>query len=359
MKCFPQLVKLKNLYIFFFFLALLNIFFSTENSNAKTFLISEIEISAPFNDSFDKNEIINESFVKAYTQLILLTAQSIDVKKLTNIPIKQIKGLVETFSIREEKFIDEVYYLTLDVSFDKKNFFDLLESKNIFPSLLIKKSLMFIPIIVDEDTNQILLFSENQLFKFWNSKKQKYHLLNYILPNEDIEDFNLIKRNIKNLENYDFNSITKKYNFDDYIIMIIFKNNQGIRVLNKIVFNKNKNIKNFKFKNLNLNNLNHLDKFIKNQKLVFEDYWKLKNQINTSIKLNLTISVNNSNNVKINQLEEHLSNIELIYNFNIFKFDNKKNVYKIIFNGTREKFLEIMRNKNYTFQIKNKVWVLE
>ena len=359
MKCFPQLVKLKNLYIFFSILALLNIFFSTENSNAKTFLISEIEISAPFNDSFDKNEIINESFVKAYTQLILLTAQSIDVKKLTNIPIKQIKGLVETFSIREEKFIDEVYYLTLDVSFDKKNFFDLLESKNIFPSLLIKKSLMFIPIIVDEDTNQILLFSENQLFKFWNSKKQKYHLLNYILPNEDIEDFNLIKRNIKNLENYDFNSITKKYNFDDYIIMIIFKNNQGIRVLNKIVFNKNKNIKNFKFKNLNLNNLNHLDKFIKNQKLVFEDYWKLKNQINTSIKLNLTISVNNSNNVKINQLEEHLSNIELIYNFNIFKFDNKKNVYKIIFNGTREKFLEIMRNKNYTFQIKNKVWVLE
>ena len=359
MKCFPQLVKLKNLYIFFFILALLNIFFSTENSNAKTFLISEIEISTPFNDGFDKNEIINESFVKAYTQLILLTAQSIDVKKLTNIPIKQIKGLVETFSIKEEKFIDEVYYLTLDVSFNKKNFFDLLESKNIFPSLLIKKNLMFIPIIVDEDTNQILLFSENQLFKFWNSKKQKYHLLNYILPNEDIEDFNLIKRNIKNLENYDFNSITKKYNFDDYIIMIIFKNNQGIRVLNKIVFNKNKNIKNFKFKNLNLNNLNHLDKFIKNQKLVFEDYWKLKNQINTSIKLNLTISVDNSNNVKINQLEEHLSNIELIYNFNIFKFDNKKNVYKIIFNGTREKFLEIMRNKNYTFQIKNKVWVLE
>ena len=359
MKCFPQLVKLKNLYIFFFILALLNIFFSTENSNAKTFLISEIEISTPFNDGFDKNEIINESFVKAYTQLILLTAQSIDVKKLTNIPIKQIKGLVETFSIREEKFIDEVYYLTLDVSFNKKNFFDLLESKNIFPSLLIKKNLMFIPIIVDEDTNQILLFSENQLFKFWNSKKQKYHLLNYILPNEDIEDFNLIKRNIKNLENYDFNSITKKYNFDDYIIMIIFKNNQGIRVLNKIVFNKNKNIKNFKFKNLNLNNLNHLDKFIKNQKLVFEDYWKLKNQINTSIKLNLTISVDNSNNIKINQLEDYLSNIELIYNFNIFKFDNKKNVYKIIFNGTREKFLEIMRNKNYTFQIKNKVWVLE
>ena len=66
MKCFPKLVKLKNLYIFFHFLALLNIFFSTTNSNAKTFLIPEIEIFSPFNEGFDKNEIINESFVKAY-----------------------------------------------------------------------------------------------------------------------------------------------------------------------------------------------------------------------------------------------------------------------------------------------------
>ena len=359
MKCFPKLVKLKNLYIFFLFLALLNIFFSTANSNAKTFLIPEIEISSPFNEGFDKNEIINESFVKAYNELLLSTVQSIDVKKLKNVSIKQIKGLVETFSITEEKFINEVYYLTLDVSFNKKNFFDLLESKNVFPSLLIKKKLMFIPIIVDEDTNKILLFSENQLFKFWNSKKKKYHLLDYILPNEDIEDFNLIKRNVKNLENYDFNEITKKYDFNDYIIMIIFKNSQGIRVLNKIVFDKNKNIKNFKFKNMNLKNFDNLNKFIEDQKLVFEDYWKLKNQINTSIKLNLTISVDNSNNIKINQLEDYLSNIELIYNFNIFKFDNKKIVYKIIFNGTREKFLEIMKSKNYYFQIKNKVWVLQ
>ena len=359
MKCFPKLVKLVNLYIFFFYLALLNIFFSTENSNAKTFLISEIEISTPFNDGFDKDKIINESFVKAYNQLILSTLQSTDVRKLKNLPIKQIKGLVETFSITEEKFIEEVYYLTLDVSFNKKNFFNLLESKNVFPSLLIKKDLMFIPIIVEEDTTQILLFSENQLFKFWNSKKQNYHLLNYILPNEDIEDFNLIKRNIKNLENYEFHEIIKKYDFNDYIIMIIFKKNDGIRVLNKIVFNNSTNIKNFKFQNINFNNLDSLDKFIKDQKLVFEDYWKLKNQINTSIKLNLTISVDNSNNIKTNQLEEYLSNMELIYNFNIFKFDNKKNVYKIIFNGTREKFLEIMEIKNYTFQIKNKVWVLE
>jgi hypothetical protein len=141
--------------------------------------------------------------------------------------------------------------------------------------------------------------------------------------------------------------------------MIIFKNNQEIRVLNKIVFNKNQNLKNFKLKNINFENSKDLNKFIKKQKTVFEDHWKLKNIINTSIRLNLTISVDNSNIIKIDQFEETLSNIELINNFNIFKFDNKKNIYKIIFNGTRDQFLDVMKDYNYFFEIKNKIWVLE
>ena len=108
--------------------------------------------------------------------------------------------------------------------------------------------------------------------------------------------------------------------------MIVFKNNQEIRVLNQIVFNKNQNLKNFKFKNINLENLEDLKKFIDKQKIVFEDYWKLKNIINTSIKLDLTISVDNSNIIKIDQFEEALSSIELVNKFNIFNFG-----YSIIF----------------------------
>ena len=192
-----------------------------------------------------------------------------------------------------------------------------------------------------------------------NFKKEKHHQLNYILPNEDIDDYNLIKKNINNLEDFDFREISKKYNFEDFIIMIVFKNNQEIRVLNQIVFNKKQNLKNFKFKNINLENLEDLKKFIDKQKTVFEDYWKLKNIINTSIKLDLTISVDNSNIIKIDQFEETLSSIELVNKFNIFKFDNKKNIYKVIFNGTRDQFLNVMKDYDYFFEIKNKIWVLE
>ena len=50
--------------------------------------------------------------------------------------------------------------------------------------------------------------------------------------------------------------------------------------------------------------------------------------------------------------------MDLIYNFSIYKFDNRNNFYKVIFNGRPDKFLEVMSGKNYDFEIKNKIWVL-
>ena len=133
--------------------------------------------------------------------------QSKDQVKLKNTSINQIKGMIETFSIKEEKFIDEIYYLTLNVSFNKKNIFDLLESKNIFPSLPLKKNFLFIPVFVDQNKNQVSMFSENKLFSKWNLNNKKYSLLNYILPTQDLDDFSLIKRNINNLETYNLSLI--------------------------------------------------------------------------------------------------------------------------------------------------------
>ena len=39
--------------------------------------------------------------------------------------------MVETFTIKEEKFIDEIYYVNLGVSFNKKKVFNFLEKKHI------------------------------------------------------------------------------------------------------------------------------------------------------------------------------------------------------------------------------------
>ena len=120
-----------------------------------------------------------------------------------------------------------------------------------------------------------------------------------------------------------------------------------------------KTLKNTQLKNFDLNRNDKIKKFIADLKITYEDYWKSQNEINTSVKLPLTISVKNTNNIKIYELEKKLSNIDLIYSFYIYKFNNKNNIYKIIFNGTPDKFIEVMKNKNYEFETKNKIWVMK
>ena len=349
---------LKKVYIHFCFLALINIFFSTENIQAKTLNIKDIEISTPFEINFDKNEIIDKGFIEAFDRLILSIVQTKDQKKFKNPSLGLIKGLIETFSVEKEKFINEIYYLSLNVTFNKKKIFDLLESENIFPSIPVKKNIFFLPIIFDQYNNEILLFSESYLFNNWNTDLKNYHLLNYILPTDDIEDYNLIKHNSSNLENYNFKEIIKKYDLDNYIISIIFKDNNKIKILNKINFNEKEDLENINI-NLDLDKNEDIDKLISNLKELYENNWKSKNEINTSIKLTLTTSVNNNDNTKISRFEKVISNIDQVYEFFIYKFDNKNNFYKIIFNGPPDYFLKIMKNNNYDFDIQNQIWILK
>ena len=60
----------KTLYIFFLFLSLVLFFFSTDKVKAKSFSIDNIEISRPFEINFDKNTVVDDGFIKAFSELI-------------------------------------------------------------------------------------------------------------------------------------------------------------------------------------------------------------------------------------------------------------------------------------------------
>ena len=109
---------------------------------------------------------------------------------------------------------------------------------------------------------------------------------------------------------------------------------------------------------MNLKNDYEIKEFIENFKTVYENYWKSKNEINTSVKLSLIVSIDNKDNSKISKFEKILTNIDLIYDFYILKFNNNNNIYKIIFNGSPHNFLKIMSKNNYEFDTQNQIWVL-
>ena len=113
---------LKFLYIFFAILSLNIFFFSTVNVYGKAFKIENIEISQPFEINFDKRKVIDSGFKMVFSELIALIVNSSDQNKIKQIKLNEIKGMIDTFSIEQEKFIDEIYYVNLGVSFSKKSF---------------------------------------------------------------------------------------------------------------------------------------------------------------------------------------------------------------------------------------------
>ena len=349
----------RRLYIFFCILSLTIFFFSTEKVRAKSFEINNIEISKPFKKDFDKNKVIDDGFRKAFLELIYKLTKSSDYKKLEIFNINEVKSMIETFSIQEEKFVNKIYYVTLGVSFNKKKIFNYLEKKNIYPAQIINKKFLFIPIIIDENINDLLIFSDNPIYNNWDSNIETYELIEYLLPSEDLEDFNLVKKNLNSIETYDFNEIIKKYYINNYIISLIFKNNNEIRVLSKIYNEKKEIIKNDTFQNLNLSNNEDLSFFINSLKNLFEDTWKKINEINTSIKLSIIVKTENEDLSKSSRFESDLNDIELVNDYFIQKFDKQFIYYEILFNGTVQSFINIMKNKKYNLNTQKKIWTLE
>ena len=285
-----MLNKKQNRYLFYiFFLSFLIFFikFSTGKVFAKIYKITELEITEPYDLNFNKDKIIDIAFKRAFEELILTLTTSEYSYLSKNKNLKVIKTLVESFSIVNEKFVDKKYIAEFEVNFNKKEVLNFFENKSIFPSIPKKKNLFIMPILVDLNNNQVSLFSENQLYLNWHKFYEKHHLLEYIFPNEDLDDFNIFKKNIENIENHNFENIISKYQLKDYIILILFKNDDNIRVLSRIFLNNNLVLLNKSFEKKNLNNEEDLKNIIENLKVSYENSWKKNNLINTSIKLKM------------------------------------------------------------------------
>ena len=352
-----KLNKLNNLYIIFFStLLFINIFF-VNNLNANSFKITSLEISEPFELNFNKQKVIDKGFREAFLELISKITTTGDKRKIEKTPLKTIKKLIDSFTMSNERFINNSYKVNFDVNFNKKNTLVFFEKKNIFPSIPKVKDLLLIPVLVDVQKDEIFLFNKNIFYEKWNKNSERYFLLNYLLPSEDIEDVNLFIQNSTSIEDYNFEEIVTKYDLKDFIITILYKNNNDVRILSKIQLNNTLKIDNQKF--TDIESLEDIDLLINDLKNIYENYWKNINQINTSIKLPLTIFLNSKKYKKIQVLENTLNEIDLVSNYEITKFDSENIFFKIIYNGSPNKFIDDMKDKNIEIITKYQTWTIE
>ena len=129
-------------------------------------------------------------------------------------------------------------------------------------------------------------------------QKNSYDLLDYLLPSEDIEDLIELQKMSKDIETYDFSNLINKYDITDSIILIINKEGSNIRTLSKINLNNSLKLENKNYSKVDILNNNDFSNIVKGLKQIYEDQWKKNNEINTSIKLPITISINSKKTKK-------------------------------------------------------------
>ena len=350
-------MSLKKVYIIFFTTVLFFNFSSTDLKSS-IFSVNDIEITEPFELNFKKEKVIDKAFIEAFKRLIKMTVISSEEIKLATIKNKEIKNLIDSFKIKNERFIKNNYSAKFDVNFNKQNTLLFFEKKNIFPSLPRKKSIFIMPILIDSNNFTVNLFNQNPFFLNWFKGAGEHYLLNYILPSEDIDIINILNKNIESLENYNYSSIIKKYEVKDFIICLIFHDKNEIRVLSKITINNQEKIQNNIYNNINLDNEDELISLIISIKNNYEDNWKKINLINRSVKLPLSISVDANDYQKNRLFKEFLNNTEFVSNFFIKDFNNKKINYRIIFNGSPARFLDLCNKNNILIDTTNQIWQL-
>ena len=359
MQIINKFYKLLNVYIYFILFALLIVFFSTTYSNANAFKVSDIEISSPFELNFEKNSVIDKGFQTSFSDLISMITTSGDRKKIKNVPIKELKGMINSFTISDEKFINNEYFANLETTFNKKKILKFLENKNIFPSIPKRNKVLLFPILVQTKDNNIYLFNNNIFYDRWNEQKNSYDLLDYLLPSEDIEDLIELQKTSKDIETYVFSNLINKYDIEDSIILIIYKESNSIRTLSKVNLNNTLKIQNKNYPKIDIINEDDFSNIVKSLKQLYEDQWKKNNEINTSIKLPITISINSKKPKKIIELEQALDSLDLVSDFSILNFNSESIQYKITYNGTPNIFLNDMKKKNLELEMKNNMWTLK
>ena len=352
--------KINNsLYFFFLLLILIFIKFSTIKVFGDNYTVKNINIKEKYDVNFDKDKAINKGFEKAFKTIIYKIVENKEKKLFNDIQNNKISSLIDNFSITNEKFVNNNYEVDFEVKFDKKKLLSFIRSKNVISSVPEDVEVLFIPILIDTQNNDLKYFNQNYFYNNWNNKKKKYFLINYNLPDKNIENFRLFQKIKNNLENDDLSEITDKYSFKNIFIVIFYKNQRNLKIFSKISFSNLDFNFNVNHNNIDYDDNNLLDGIILSLKNIYEDKWKLINKINTSITIPIKISVKNNNYMITDKLENLLDKSDFVYEYEIKKINNKEIIYRIVYNSDPNKFINNLKINGINVNSSSDIWKIK
>lgn len=345
-------------YILIFLTATIFFFNLSKNVIAKedSFFIKNLEASHDLGVNFSRDKVIEDTLQKALKSLLSKVLLSKNLVNLKKISFKDTQKLVESFQITNERFEKNKYYATFNVFFNSRKLGIFLSNQNLPFSNPKDISVLLFPIYYSN--NDIKLFDENIFYKNWKNSNFKNKLINFILPFEDLDELLLVNKNKGTIENFEINQIAKKYNTSNYIIVIMEQQNDILKTFLKMNLSETKYSKNENYNFPSNEDLKNTFLIIDDLKLKILDTWKEANIVNFALPLFINLYLEDMNLNDLNELEKTINNISIIHHYSLEEFSINKSIIKIKYYGDPKKLYKEFSKFNYKLQNNKGYWVL-
>ena len=329
---------------------ILVIFLKTGNLLSDNNLFSVNNIILEKKPKYSMKKLANQAIEEAYSELLEKILLKEDISKISELNFANIKDLVKYYNISKNSEIKNSN-ISFNITFDKEKIHNLFYNKGISYSDISDKEFFILPVLLKD--NKIFIFSNNYYYENWN-KINKDNLLEFILPQENIEIIQEINKYRDRLFDLEFNLLFKEYLNKNIAIIIIDDN----ATINKKIYLKsriqNKNIS----KNLNFKQDN-LDEIILKIKDEIINLVKSKNliDIQTPSFLNVKLLLNKNSNLIL--LKKKINTLDLVENIFVQEFNKNYVNIRIKYLGKLEIILNQLKKENIILQLVDDQWVIK
>ena len=290
------------------------------------------------NIDLDKEKKINEIKIIGFQKILSNILTTEDLKKIKKSDISFINNFILNFKINNEKIVNNNYYSTLVISYNKQLILEhLINNKIGFVKYLPSG---FLTIILDQDTiKSNLLSKDNNFYKhlIFNEKKNANNF--FIIPNLDYNDRYLYdKDNFFSEIFIQNNKLNNKYKTYYQILVHSVKKENSYKIKTFLFYdNKKYLVMEIKKNKLNYNNFFNILKFNTLNK------WKEHNMIDTNVINNLDCNININNISELSYVRNKLKTNIMVKNLNLKTIKLNKNIYKITFFGNINLFINSLK----------------
>ena len=332
-------------------------FIKTQNVYGDTgaFTVDNIEVTGKTTSDNDRNRYLQVAFKNSFEKLIANIIRKENQKELISTDLKTIKSLISHYKITDEEVLGDKYSIKLTITFDRDLVGKFLQKKNISYSEIKKLEMIIYPVMIEN--SELEVFLKNNFFQEWN-EEEHFENISFVLPVENLDDIDFIKKNLNKLEEIDLSRLVDNYEIRNSAILILRYDERVLNVFLKTNLEGIKKSKKIYFKPKDIEKKEVRSDIIKKLKYYINESWKEENLIDISAPSYLTVSTEINDSKSLKKMVDKIKSIGLIENYTIEQLDNKSAKIKIKFFGKIKNLQNSFTDNGFDFKIKNDEWIL-